>query len=697
MKFNSKKTIKAIFGCCFALGALSMATGCTEDIDESNYAIKSEMTALDYIDANLDHLSLFKALLDRSRLGDIEGGSMLSSVLSARGNYTIFAPVDSAVSKYLEEKGFASIDEVDDETARLITYSCIIDNETGAPYETPDFPTQGSFVKTNLYNRSLTIALDSMSNYIVGGALVTKENIETSNAMIHEVNQVIAPSIDNIYELASLAPNMQISSHLIALTGIDSLMALPERDIEYEKVPRDPTWIFYTWEVQVMEVQLKRYIGYTALLETDDVYERELGIKIERNEDGRITNMDAFVAAITRKAQAAYPTATDSYPHSENNALRRYMNYHFIDGKMAYNRLVLHANEYNFFPNDAYNPLPGPNGYPTNVWDYYSTIGKYPGLVKITHVAASGFEHDEEQKMYANRISKYTNDRDTEQYIETDTIYGGACISATNLVDGVEYENNGINGFYFPINRILIEDDAHRARLGSERMRIDATTMMPELLSGNVRGAKHYVMCPKDFCKNVVRASEGTVHLYKYGGWSYYNGQADEFQFTGMFDFTLKMPPVPRDGTYELRMDISANANRGMAQIYFGEDIDNLSPCGLPVDMRVDDYSKIGPSCPWIKDTEDQIVNIENDRNLRNQGYMKAPRYYFPMMRQGQDLRSYSNVIRRIIDTRYMKANTTYYMRFKSAIRALNSQLYIDYFEYVPTNIYNGFGPEDVW
>ena len=56
----------------------------------------------------------------------------------------------------------------------------------------------------------------------------------------------------------------------------------------------------------------------------------------------------------------------------------------------------------------------------------------------------------------------------------------------------------------------------------------------------------------------------------------------------GLYDFVLKLPPVPKEGQYELRMGISNNTLRGMCQIYFGDSPVNLSPAGLPVDMRLD-------------------------------------------------------------------------------------------------------------
>ena len=52
------------------------------------------------------------------------------------------------------------------------------------------------------------------------------------------------------------------------------------------------------------------------------------------------------------------------------------------------------------------------------------------------------------------------------------------------------YENDGANGYYFPIDHVLVNGDATKNALSSERMRIDFTTFFPEMLSNDIRGSK---------------------------------------------------------------------------------------------------------------------------------------------------------------------------------------------------------------
>ena len=86
--------------CCLAFSTL--LTSCKEEIDDSNFAIKTDQTILDYITA-APELSSIKAIFDRVRMGKTENASSISSVLSARGNYTVFAPNNDAVSRYVHK------------------------------------------------------------------------------------------------------------------------------------------------------------------------------------------------------------------------------------------------------------------------------------------------------------------------------------------------------------------------------------------------------------------------------------------------------------------------------------------------------------------------------------------------------------------------------------------------------------------
>ena len=117
-----------------------------------------------------------------------------------------------------------------------------------------------------------------------------------------------------------------------------------------------------------------------------------------------------------------------------------------------------------------------------------------------------------------------------------------------------EYDNNALNGFYYPITGILTYDETTRRRLANERIRIDMTTMLPEMSSNNLRGGK-IVNLPTGYFNNIFNESSGTRMFYYHmsdsrTGDQWRDAQGDEFLMAGVFDFVMKLPPVPADGTY---------------------------------------------------------------------------------------------------------------------------------------------------
>ena len=93
---------------------------------------------------------------------------------------------------------------------------------------------------------------------------------------------------------------------------------------------------------------------------------------------------------------------------------------------------------------------------------------------------------------------------------------------------------------------------------------------------------------------------------------------------------------------------------------------------------------------------EDEIIDI--DHKLRNHGLMKATKHETEM-NPANTARSKNNCSRHIIVRQTLDPNETYYVRFKSVQPDLSRpELYLDYFEYCPKEIYDSpERPEDIW
>ena len=316
IKINAKH-LAGILGGVFLMSLPLGFVSCKEEIDESNFAIKSEMTAADFIDADAK-FSMIKSIFSTVRLGASENASPIYSALTARGNYTVFLPTNDAVELFMQAEGLANIDELlhNQEKVELVAKSCIIDHKDDNAYETADFPNKGSFDKPNLNDRLLSCELDDQSNYVINGtSMVVDEDNEVSNGFVHVVNAVVAPSALTLDKLIASADNMQVFSYLLQkTTWADSLYE--NLDVSYEDPDRP--LVYKLNKVDPFTYAQHRYIGYTALVEPDSIYEAELGVAVEKDENGNLTNGDAFLAAVANKAAAVYgngAAAADDYAH----------------------------------------------------------------------------------------------------------------------------------------------------------------------------------------------------------------------------------------------------------------------------------------------------------------------------------------------------------------------------------------------
>ena len=161
----------------------------------------------------------------------------------------------------------------------------------------------------------------------------------------------------------------------------------------------------------------------------------------------------------------------------------------------------------------------------------------------------------------------------------------------------------------------------------NERLRWDFNELFAEMATNGYRrpADNTWIPFPRGYLANLEVSEESRiVYLPYFNTASQSNYQADEINVRGQYDLTFLLPPVPNEGTYELRICAPSNTGFGMAQIYFGTDKLNLQPVGLPIDLRI---PPTNPNIGWEQDTEDIEHNNENDKIMRNHGYMKPPRH----------------------------------------------------------------------
>lgn len=512
--------------------------------------------------------------------------------------------------------------------------------------------------------------------------------------------QATAPSV---VKLLKQAPNMRIWAKLLDATGWGAKM-MPDAKAEkaFAEKYKAHAGTYPNNTVSSTPFQAYRRQGFTLFAETDEVFNKEWGVPMPIYDEATqsITNWEAIKQVLNEQCGKIYSNLKPGDLTDKDNAVNIFVATHLLNSNMqlANNSAVRHATEYGYTTGENINE-PSTN-YTVNVWDYYRTAWPQESkLLKITQTPDGQF--------YLNRFSKYDNGL-TGTYVETGTLQEGILAHARNEVDNSVYNNVALDGSYHPIDNILSFNSDYASAMKSERVRMDFTTLLPEIASNNLRGKDAYF--PTDYFSTLTNVNPDTEIqlLYASKGWVDYQG--DELLVTGNYDFTLEVPAMPNDGSYELRMGYSVNEVRAKSLLTFicEDEAGNQGTWGEPLVL---DQSEPVMANDGIaqKDADlnyDETLCAENDYALHKLGYMKAPAYFHIAGDQHANSardelgRSYNGGnMRRVLNTSNMSPRMRYYIRFQSLNNSGLAQLHLDYIEFVPRLVDVAGEPyrEDVW
>lgn len=368
----------------------------------------------------------------------------------------------------------------------------------------------------------------------------------------------------------------------------------------------------------------ERRYGYTALIEDNSVL----------NSYG-ISNIDDLI----EMAKKLYPanSAYDNDYTNRKNSLNQYISYHLVNKAIFYNTF--------FYTRDA-------------VKNY--TPDEYLETMLTNKII---------------RVSRFQSNVTLNLNTDYTTIVPA---------DG---SKTTINGVYHLLTKMLVYSDNVEKMLQNNRIRFDIVSLFPEMTNNNIRGSEGFMSKNNSSGDRFgfepgyladLKMSKDTRLIYlagKQGQWA--NFQADELMGLGAYDVTMRLLPVP-PGTYELRFGYSANGNRSVTQIY----VDN-KPIGIPLDLTIGSTdARIG----YIADAATDDNGFENDKMMKNRGYMKGPTTFL----FGSTIaRNYIYDMRRIIGTFTFSDYQPHYLRFKSVTPNPVKQCMMDYFEYVPKSVYS--------
>ena len=677
-----------------AMFATAAFVGCEDEIEEKNrFTFTGELIA-GYLENSPEKFSSFTQILSKAKIGKKAAGSILKT-LSTYGSYTCFAPTNAAVDSFIahqyelylqgERTGITSpyLSEISDSMATEIAKNHVI--EMG--YLTTDI-NEGAFPMSTMNRRFTTVEWVTNENGRVYALLnnsshIIEQDIKTENGIIQVVDAVLSPSNKLLPELIGAQKAFTIFHDAIMKTGLDSLLSIYELDPNYDNTLTGPS---LDSETSTSPYPKEKKQKYTVLIEHNDLF-RENGIN-------SVEDLITF-------AEKFYGTDERGNYNNPKNALYKFVAYHIIDRQLLYSSSTgpggfIMEN----YENENYSSKVNLNQN-FDSYEYYETMLPYT-MIKVTKPYTNLDLKQEIVINYAQNQGTQLNNPDMDGHLNV--IVEKASVAKEKYTDFSEFDQSALNGIIHTIDRILIYDEDEMAgNVLNERIRIDVSAMFPEFTNNGVRwdlskSGNVVTFIPKGFCKGFVVNNEDTEVFYfrphaTYLG-SYANYQGDEFIVEGKYDFQYRIPHVPA-GNYEIRFGYPRGYYRGVCQFYVDGKI-----AGIPVDLRwnADTDIIIG----WTSDeniTEEEAR--ENDKAMRNRGYMKGPASIVldATVARGT-MRDSEQSIRKIIGT-YRLDKGDHWLRFKDVSENSTGKLKQfdqDYLELVPTSVItNQAKPEDIY
>lgn len=740
MKINKRLFRKSALTVA-AVAVIGLGISCTDIWSEQHpgtYYTNNGETVADYLDGRVkDHgdYSYFVAILQKAELW----GQMRTY-----GTYTCFAPNDSAIQAYIDERReeatsdslrgvFQSIETVLENRKlcdtiarthifnnamyasdlsgngvlqhpnmldRYVTYNCIADSSQLALDE------NGNPLKAHDGSDSISVRLKYLINM---QAVLIKTDDSVQNGVVHKVDKVLRSSNQFLPGLMKENPNLTIFYQALILTTFKDTLEkyyddrYPVIDYEWtEQALRDGSGDIHYNETAYetgdnadrIAYPEKREFKYTMFVMPDTA--------LANYSDQYWTGGIHDVNELRQYAEKVYPEGAGQSDSLKTSSLYKLIAYHILPCWLSYDQfntrqLALRQRHLHFQEHD--------------MEDFFETMLPH-SIMRISTVYPT---NDKPLGIFINRKGPAKNPTVTGIRIAEDA-------SEYNFTGGIT--NICVNGGYHYINQLLVYDDYTRNTALQCRMRIMCCTLSPDFINSRGRGRlngevkitnvdKMSMAYKLGFCENFRWVEEQTKFFVRYRDKSFGTYNGDELTVRGSYDLAFKLPPVPADGTYEIRvwnnsLASSGRGDRGVVQFYLhqynpavDEDLFwrnwDWAPEGIPVDLRIGGGdARIGmvsdddDRYEQMTDNEKQEAISLNDRAMRIRGYMKAPDSYTASQTtdySGSPIRTDENCYRKIICNEYLKADNDYWVRMRQVYEQ-DGVFPFSFIEIVPKSVY---------
>lgn len=707
---------------------------CVEEPDSSNLFSSAEKTIEELLSSDVD-LSAFNGILKKT---------IYANTLSTWGNYTCFAPTNDGVSVYLdslyndtscdgvkkayhngipETSGFTSLDVM--KKVELLPNELCTDlakyHLSGDECSISDISGGNDSWSTMLLGRYVPVSVCTSGEHagqtqLGPDSYILQGDIACSNGLVQKISNMIRREDRLIADQIAVDPDFSIFSQALRATGLDDVISVEEKNKRYSYADTKPT----DRDGLTLYCPTECKVKFTVFAETDQVFK-----------DAGINNFNDLV----EKCKEWYKGCASWYDYinekgitisdgddytNEWNVLHMFVAYHILRAGMPVNQIVYEKTTMNASVwNVAF-------GYEPQ--EYFETM--LPNtLMKVW--ATDPDANDMNPKLWINRYRQ--NNTLTDEYgtFGSDAthpiVFKGVPIDRT-------YNKATLNGYIHKIGGILKYDQMAKNSF-YERIRLDSSTFLYELINNGMRGATaaqvstmngggdgNRIAFDNTYFDNIVCYNPNTLLRFNVmGAWRAHN--SDQFQGWDTYDFAIKLPHVPT-GEYELRIIYPPMQRGGLMQYYLGESSSQsqMVPQGIPFDARSNPYEDATIGYQDVN-VENEDYGIESDQIMHVRGYMRAPASFSRATYNTITNKVYASasdpyaaakqitgstscrteagygtmMLRRVICTQTFKQGTDYWLRIKNLVNDFDLGWSFDFIELVPIGVVNSQTMMEDW
>ena len=673
----------------FAFVSFSLS-GCWEEQHPGSYYTFQGQTIGSDLESRPEYSDFVKVL---QRAG-------IWSNLITYGYNTCFAPDNNAIAQFIKEReAFArkhgkdvtynTVEDLPKEDCDTLAWTHLLDITCFLGDLTP-----GLLPKVNLNDRFMILTLDSthveqMGDSVVAlqrrlnNAIVVEKDDSCENGVVHFIDRCIDFGGDYVYDLVDHDPKTTLFSQALKECGMHKILS-EWYDLDYKigddsvtkgvaLVSAGNNYTVFYWD--------KRKTNYTLLVPTDSIFAK-YGVH-------SLTDMFNLANGVYNPDNDLPDSVLTNYKNP-SNPLYQFVSYHILPFLADLSRIngrkdiVKTYNAKITYPEDYFQPL----------------LPK--SLMRISSKLDDNNELDT-KNVYINSNMYRKPDRNIKEQGNGTLHFNGALIRGVKILTPEEMnvtKYSALNGIYHYVDDILLYDKNVRENVLDRRMRIDCTTLSPDFITSGGRqfdasstGVSRYGSGFKDPLNFTSYHAEYTLSVRAPTTSSSYAYEGDGIDIEGQFDMFVKLPPVPHDGTWQLRLSYRSNSRCGIIQTYiasvpYAQPVERTDwkPLGLPIDLRV---NLTDSSVGWIEDEDlENDAAIEAlDKSMKNRGWMKGSN----AQKTATDIihRNVDTMGRLILATEYMTSKTDYYIRFKQLLEDNKAEFLFDYIELVPKSVYD--------